>query len=55
MTRSRQTSKAGTAAYHWTCGCGETGTGEAAAQRHAKVCDRMGWPKTQRTKTQEGR
>lgn len=30
----------------WRCGCGETGTGEAAAQRHAKVCGQMGAPNT---------
>ena len=31
-------------AYLWTCVCGENGTGEAAAQRHAKTCGRMGYP-----------
>ena len=33
-------------AYSWRCVCGTTGTGEAAAQRHAKVCGRFGWPFT---------
>ena len=46
--RSRATaSQAGTKPqpYHWTCGAGHTGTGEAAAQRHAKECELMGYPK----------
>lgn len=30
----------------WVCGCGERGKGEAAAQRHSKVCSKMGWPGT---------
>lgn len=33
--------------YDWTCGCGHTGRGEAAAQRHVKDdgCRLMGYPK----------
>lgn len=33
-------------AYTWTCGCGLTAIGEAAAQRHVKDgCRLMGYPK----------
>jgi len=35
-----------TAAYVWRCVCGDTGSGEAAAQRHAAKCARFGWPNT---------
>jgi len=30
--------------YAWTCGCPEPGAGEAAATRHAAVCELMGMP-----------
>jgi hypothetical protein len=33
-----------TTRYRWHCACSESGTGEAAAQRHAAVCDLMGRP-----------
>ena len=33
-------------AYPWRCVCTATGSGEAAAQRHAKECPRFGWPNT---------
>jgi hypothetical protein len=33
-------------AYEWDCICGEKGVGEAAAQRHAAVCSRFGYPWT---------
>lgn len=28
----------------WDCRCGTTGTGESAAQKHAKTCHEFGWP-----------
>ncbi len=34
-------------AYLWDCRCGATGSGEASAQEHAKVCHEFGWPWTQ--------
>jgi hypothetical protein len=32
--------------YPWRCVCGEAGSGEASAQRHAGHCPRFGWPNT---------